>query len=104
MGMKRLSDAELNQISGGATIGPAAVASFGKQVGTTACGNPLDEKGNVLFKDKRGEYALLSNKEWNDLLIHIKAQGGDPEKYLMTVPIDELVKSGFIKNMPRFVD
>ena len=104
MGMKRLSDAELNQISGGATIGPAAVASFGKQVGTTACGNPLDEKGNVLLSDKRGEYALLSNKEWEYLLSHFIGQGVNPESYLMTVPIDELVKSGLIKNMPRFVD
>ena len=100
MGKQNLNDAELDQVSGGAIIGKDAVSAFGNQVGTTAFGNKVDEKGNVLFKDKNDNYALLSSAEWNKLLSNYNRPGENPERYLMTVPISELVQAGLISTNP----
>ncbi|MCR4657413.1 MAG: hypothetical protein K5770_14490 [Lachnospiraceae bacterium] len=97
MEKKGLNEADLDQVSGGKTYGNTP---FGTQVGTTAFGNAVDQNGNVLFKDKVGDTVVLTSAQWNKLLSNYNRPGENPERYLMSVPISELVQAGLISVNP----
>ncbi|MBR6452163.1 MAG: hypothetical protein IKS87_05620 [Lachnospiraceae bacterium] len=88
MGENKLNAADLGKVSGG------------KIVGTTSYGYPVDDKGNVTFKDKTGESVVLTKDQWEKLLSNYTHTGGNPEAYLKDVPIKELKEAGLIPANP----
>ncbi len=74
--IKKLSDDQLNEVSGGA--------------GKTAGGYPYDNKGNVTFTDNTGKSIVINAADWKWLL----SQYGpvNPEAYVKDVPSSDIEK------------
>lgn len=73
---KKLSDEELENVSGGA--------------GKTKWGFYYDDKGTVTFVDKQNNELKISAADWKWLLGQYNGPIGDPEYYLSTVPAKDV--------------
>lgn len=84
----KIDSKDLEQVNGGVIIG------------TTSYGFPVDENGNVTFKDKVGASVVLTAKQWDDLKSHYSYTGGNPEAYIKDITIKELREANLIPSNP----
>lgn len=73
---KRLSEEQLENVSGGA--------------GKTKWGFPYDNNGTVTYTDKQGNSIKINAADWKWLLGQYNGPIGDPEYYLSTVPAKDI--------------